>query len=95
MHVGVCKIKLFLPMNHNLKGKRRIVNSLTRQIRNKFNVSIIEIESNELWQIATIGIGVISNKINNLNQTIENIISFIESSNHEVNIISNDTDIIT
>ncbi len=68
---------------------------LTRQIRNKFNVLIIEIESNELWQIATIGIGVISNKITNLNQTIENIISFIESSNHEVNIISNDTDIIT
>jgi len=95
MHVGTCKIKLFLPMNHDLKGKRRIVKSLTTQIRLKFNVSVSEIENNELWQIATIGIAVISNKILILNQTFDHIFSFIESSNHDINIISNDIDIIT
>ena len=95
MHVGTCKIKLFLPMNHDLKGKRRIVKSLTTQIRLKFNVSVSEIENNELWQIATIGIAVISNKILILNQTFDQIFSFIESSNHDINIISNDIDIMT
>jgi uncharacterized protein YlxP (DUF503 family) len=95
MHVGTCKIKLFLPMNHDLKGKRRIVKSLTTQIRLKFNVSVSEIENNELWQIATIGIAVISNKILILNQTFDHIFSFIESSNHDINIISNDIDIMT
>ena len=95
MHVGTCKIKLFLPMNHDLKGKRRIVKSLTTQIRLKFNVSVSEIEDNELWQIATIGIAVISNKILILNQTFDHIFSFIESSNHDINIISNDIDIMT
>ena len=95
MHVGTCKIKLFLPMNHDLKGKRRIVKSLTAQIRLKFNVSVSEIENNELWQIATIGIAVISNKILILNQTFDHIFSFIESSNHDINIISNDIDIMT
>ena len=95
MHVGTCKIKLLLPMNHDLKGKRRIVKSLTTQIRLKFNVSVSEIENNELWQIATIGIAVISNKILILNQTFDHIFSFIESSNHDINIISNDIDIMT
>jgi len=95
MHIGTCKIKLFLPMNHDLKGKRRIVKSLTTQIRLKFNVSVSEIENNELWQIATIGIAVISNKILILNQTFDHIFSFIESSNHDINIISNDIDIMT
>ena len=95
MHVGTCKIKLFLPMNHDLKGKRRIVKSLTTQIRLKFNVSVSEIENNELWQIATIGIAVISNKILILNQTFDHIFSFSESSNHDINIISNDIDIMT
>jgi len=95
MHLGTCKIKLFLPMNHDLKGKRRIVKSLTTQIRLKFNVSVSEIENNELWQIATIGIAVISNKILILNQTFDHIFSFIESSNHDINIISNDIDIMT
>ena len=95
MHTGTCKIELYLPMNQDLKGKRRIVKSLTTQIRLKFNVSVSEIENNELWQIATIGIAVISNKILILNQTFDHIFSFIESSNHDINIISNDIDIMT
>ncbi|SVC35156.1 uncharacterized protein METZ01_LOCUS288010 [marine metagenome] len=95
MHVGTCKIKLFLPMNLNLKGKRRIVKSLSEQIRSRFNVSVSEIENNELWKIATIGIAIISNKIIVLNQTFDQIFSFIESSNHDLNIISHDIEIIS
>jgi len=95
MHVGTCKIKLFLPMNLNLKGKRRIVKSLSEQIRSRFNVSVSEIENNELWQIATIGIATISNRIIILNQTFDHIFSFIESSNHDLNIISHEIEIIS
>tara|TARA_B100001179_G_scaffold120077_1_gene85848 strand:+ start:18 stop:323 length:306 start_codon:yes stop_codon:yes gene_type:complete len=95
MHVGTCKIKLFLPMNLNLKGKRRIVKSLSEQIRSRFNVSVSEIENNELWQIATIGIATISSRIIILNQTFDHIFSFIESSNHDLNIISHEIEIIS
>ena len=95
MHTGTCKIELYLPMNQDLKGKRRIVKSLSDQIRSRFNVSVSEIENNELWQIATIGIAIISNKIIILNQTFDQIFSFIESSNHDLNIISHDTEIIS
>ena len=73
MHAGTCKIELYLPMNQNLKGKRRIVKSLCEQIRSKFNVSVSEIENNELWKIETIGIAIISNKIIVLNQTFDQI----------------------
>ena len=95
MHTGTCKIDLYLPMNQDLKGKRRIVKSLSDQIRSRFNVSVSEIENNELWQIATIGIAIISNKIIILNRTFDQIFSFIESSNHDLNIISHDTEIIS
>ena len=95
MHTGTCKIELYLPMNQDLKGKRRIVKSLSDQIRSRFNVSVSEIEDNELWQIATIGIAIISNKIIILNRTFDQIFSFIESSNHDLNIISHDTEIIS
>jgi len=95
MHTGTCKIELYLPMNQDLKGKRRIVKSLSDQIRSRFNVSVSEIENNELWQIATIGIAIISNKIIILNRTFDQIFSFIESSNHDLNIISHDIEIIS
>ena len=77
MHTGTCKIELYLPMNQDLKGKRRIVKSLSEQIRSRFNVPVSKIENNELWQIVTIGISTISNKIIILNQTFDHIFSFI------------------
>ena len=95
MHTGTCKIELYLPMNQDLKGKRRIVKSLSDQIRSRFNVSVSEIENNELWQIATIGIAIISNKIIILNRPFDQIFSFIESSNHDLNIISQNIEIIS
>jgi len=59
--VGICKVKLRLPDNLSLKGKRQVVKSLTARLKNKFNVSVAEVEDNDLWQLATIGICFISN----------------------------------
>jgi len=73
MHGATCKIKIFLPLNHNLKSKRRIVKSLWEQIRNKFHVSASEIDGCKFWQVAILSITVISNKILILNQTLNHI----------------------
>jgi len=61
VNVGICKVKLRLPDNLSLKGKRQVVKSLTARLKNKFNVSVAEVEDNDLWQLATIGICFISN----------------------------------
>ena len=46
MHVGAAKIILQLPENGSLKGKRRVISSLMTRVRNKFNVSIAEVDFN-------------------------------------------------
>jgi len=56
MNIGVCKVKLRLPENLSLKGKRRVLKSITARVRNKFNVSVAEIDDNDLWQLSTLGI---------------------------------------
>jgi uncharacterized protein YlxP (DUF503 family) len=56
MVVGVLRLKLFLPENHSLKGKRHVIRAIKDRVRNKFNVSIIESDEHELWQLAELGI---------------------------------------
>ena len=46
MHVAVCRLTLRFPENQNLKGKRRAIGSLRSKVRNKFNVSIVEVGDN-------------------------------------------------
>jgi len=45
---------------HSLKDKRHVVRSLKDRLRASFNVAVAELDHNDLWQRATIGIVSIS-----------------------------------
>ena len=47
MNVGALVVRLRLPENHSLKGKRKTLHSITSQVSSKFNVSIAEIDDND------------------------------------------------
>ena len=48
-------------------------------MRNKFNVSIAEIDDFDLWQRATLGVAVVSKDGRFANQVISKVIDLIES----------------
>ena len=56
MVVGVCTLDLHLPGVDSLKGKRQILLSLKERIQRKFNVSIAEVDGQDLWQRAVLGV---------------------------------------
>ena len=95
MHVGVCKVVLRLPENQSLKGKRRVISSLTSRIRNKFNVSIAEVDDNDAWQRATLGISCTSNSARHVDEVISGVVAFIERSREDVELISREQEIIS
>ncbi len=79
MHIGVARITLQLPENGSLKGKRRVLKSLMSRVQNKFNVSIAEVDTNESWQTATLGVTAVSNSARHADEVITNVVAFIES----------------
>ena len=62
MHVSVCQINLRLPENHSLKGKRQVVKSIIARLQNRYKVSVAEVENQDLWQLATLGVACVSNQ---------------------------------
>ena len=87
MNVGVCKLTLRLPENQDLKGKRRVVKSLCDRIRFKFNVTIAEVDNNDKWQVATLGITCVSNSNRQVEQALDQVISYIEESRVDVEMV--------
>ncbi len=79
MNIGTCKISLRLPENDNLKGKRRVLQSITSRVKNRFNVAIAEVEDNDRWQIITIGISCVSNDARHANSVLSNVVDYIDS----------------
>ena len=78
MFVGIYQVELFIPESNSLKSKRFIIKSIKTRIRNKFNVSIAEVDSNDKWQRATLGVAAVANDkkmIDSIFSQIKNLIT--------------------
>ncbi len=62
MVIGVCTVALHIPGSQSLKDKRRVLRSLKEKLRQEFNLSVAEVEDNDLWQRATLGLAVVANE---------------------------------
>ncbi len=88
MHVSVCEIELRLPENHSLKGKRQVIVSIITRLQNKFNVSIAEVDSQDLWQLATLGVACVSNHRRHADEVLANVVKFIVQNYPDVELLS-------
>ncbi len=94
MNVGVCRIGFRLPENLSLKGKRRVLKSITTRVGNKFNVSVAEVDDQDLWQLATLGISCVSNNKRHANEVLSKVVDFITDSRFEVEILDYEIEIL-
>ena len=62
MFVGVARLVLSIPGARSLKDRRQAVKSLKDRIRAKLPVSVAEVGELERWQVATLGVAVVSNE---------------------------------
>jgi uncharacterized protein len=78
MFVGILQIDMFLPESDSLKAKRFVLSSIKDRIKNKFNVSIAEVENNDKWQRATLGVAMVANERNFIDQALNKVLNFID-----------------
>ncbi len=93
MIVGICRIVLFFHGNDSLKGKRQRIKSIIAKVRNKFNVSIAEIEDNDNWEKAVLGISIVSNDNKFVDRVLNTVIDFIDNQ-HQGELIDHQIEIL-
>ncbi len=86
MYLGTLRIVLHIPQSRSLKSKRHVIKAIKDRLKNKFNVSVAEVDDNDLWQRATLGVAIVANEGQFLDQVLSQVESLI-ASNPEVNII--------
>jgi len=73
MIVGLLRLDLHLSEADSLKAKRILIKSLKDRIRNRFNVSISEVDGNDLWQRSVIGVACVANEKRMINRVFDDI----------------------
>jgi uncharacterized protein YlxP (DUF503 family) len=78
MVVGIGIITIRLHDCRSLKGKRKIIKSIIRQLQNNFNISIAEVGSNDIHQRGEIGFAVVGNNRIKINSKMDKIFNLAE-----------------
>lgn len=78
MKILVMEIKIRVSFVNSLKEKRMILRSIKEKIKNKFNVSISEVDSQDNHKLITLGISSIFSEKDLLSNLKEKIIDYIE-----------------
>jgi uncharacterized protein len=78
MRVAICLIDLHIPAATSLKSKRQVIKSLVQRLRNRYNISVTEVGSQNLWQRCELGIAVVCHNGAGADKIMESIFSFVE-----------------
>lgn len=71
MVIGVLTLEIHLPYAESLKDKRHVIRKVKDRLRARFNVAVAELDHQELWQRATLGVVTLSNDESNLEQVMQ------------------------
>ena len=78
MFVGVARLTLQISDSGSLKSKRQVLRRVTDRLKARFNVSVAEVEDQDLWQRATIALAVVSSDRRHVDEQVEKMIHFVE-----------------
>lgn len=78
MFVCVSRVTLQIPDSGSLKAKRQVLRRITDRVKARFNVSVAEVEDNDLWQKAQIGLAVVGNQRRHVSEQMDKILHFID-----------------
>jgi uncharacterized protein YlxP (DUF503 family) len=76
--VAIGTVELHLPDVGSLKGKRHVLKGLKEKLRHRFEISVAEVDHQDLWQRATLALAYVSGDSRHANEVMSKALDFIE-----------------
>lgn len=78
MVVGVATVELYIHGAQGLKEKRGVVRRVVERVRNRFDISVAEVDHMDLLRRAAIGMAVVSNDGKVADAILQKALAFIQ-----------------
>jgi uncharacterized protein YlxP (DUF503 family) len=95
VNVGVLRFTLRIPESGSLKDKRQVVRSVCQRIRNRFQAAVAEVDDNDAWQLATIGVACVANTARHCEEVLNEIVAFVESTRLDAEVLDTETEVLS
>ena len=94
MRIGSLTLVFRMPMVHSLKEKRSIVKSVIARLRNEFNVAVAEIDEQDRWQIAVLGVVNVSSDATYANQQLQAVVDWVYRNRPDVDVVDSSIELL-
>jgi uncharacterized protein YlxP (DUF503 family) len=91
--IGLLTLDLHFPGARSLKDKRQALRSLEARVRNRFNVSIAEVEHQDLWQRARLAVVSVNTDQQHLESTLQSVVGEAENA-REIQLLDANTEFL-
>lgn len=78
MVIGLLEINLSMPASRSLKDKRMVLKSIKDRVRNRFNVSIAEVDEHDCWTSASLAAATVAVDRARAHQVLESVARYVE-----------------
>ena len=78
MIIGSCTVYLTADWCNSLKEKRMVVKSIIEKVKHKFNISIAEVDRQDIHKSIVIGFVCVTNQVRHADEIIDNVLNYIE-----------------
>lgn len=78
MIIGSCTVYLTADWCNSLKEKRMVVKSIIEKVKHKFNISIAEVDRQDVHKSIVIGFVCVTNQVRHADEIIDNVLNYIE-----------------
>jgi len=92
--VGVATVELRLPGNGSLKGKRAVVRPIIARLRKEFNVSVAEVEAQDVHQRAVIAITCVSSSASYVHGLLTKAVEMVDTMRIDAEVVDYDIELI-
>ncbi len=75
MVIGILNIRVVIRESHSLKDKRRVIKSLKDRIRQKYNISISEIEAQNNHKQCVLAVAMVGNDGKYVNSVLSGLVN--------------------
>ncbi|MGD2050907.1 MAG: DUF503 domain-containing protein [Acidimicrobiia bacterium] len=73
VHAGALRIELRIRDAHSLKEKRQVVKSITASVSRSYGVSVAEVDHQDLWNRATLGVAAVAPQMGQLDRILHRV----------------------
>jgi uncharacterized protein len=73
MFIGIARYEIFIPEARSLKDKRHVLRSITGTVQHRFQVSIAEVDHQDLWQRAAVGVSCVAESVSHCRKVLQEV----------------------